>query len=98
MIGVVAILEAQAGKEKDFEDALRVMVPKVEAEEGTLAYILHKAPDNPAKFLFYELYQDAAAFDAHSSTPYIVELFGTIGPMLAGEPVIEMYDVLAAKK
>jgi len=95
---VVAVLKAQAGKEKDMEDALRAMIPKVQSEEGTIAYILHRAQNEQGKFLFYEIYRDRAAFDFHSSTPYFKELFGKIGPLLDGQPHIEMYEELAAKR
>jgi quinol monooxygenase YgiN len=98
MIVVAAVLKAQAGKEREMEDALRAMIPKVQSEEGTLAYVLHRAQNEPGKFLFYEKYKDKAAFDHHGSTPYIKELFGKIGPLLDGKPSIEMYEELAAKK
>ena len=98
MIVVIAILKAQAGKENEMEEALRAMIPKVESEEGTLAYILHRSQVEPGKFVFYEKYKDKAAFDHHSSTPYIQELFGKIGPLLDGQPAIEMCEELAAKK
>jgi len=97
MIVVVAVLKAQEGKEGEMEEALRAMIPKVQPEEGTLAYILHRAQGEPGKFLFYEKYKDKAAFEYHGSTQHIKELFGKIGPMLAGEPSIEMYEELAAK-
>ena len=97
MIVVVAILKAQAGKEKAMEDALKAIVPKVQCEEGTLAYTLHRAHNDPGKFLFYEKYKDKAAFDYHSSTPHFKELFGEIGPLLDGQPNIGMYEEIAAK-
>lgn len=95
---VVAVLKAQAGKEKEMEEALRAMIPKVQSEEGTIAYILHRAQNELGKFLFYEKYRDKAAFDIHSSTPYFQELFGKIGPLLEGQPSVEMYEELAGKK
>lgn len=98
MIVIVAVLKAQVGREKEMEDALRAMILKVQPEEGTLAYVLHRAQNETGKFLFYEKYKDKAAFDHHGSTPYIKELFAKIGPLLAAKPSIEMYEELAAKK
>ena len=95
---VVAVVKAQAGKEKEMEDALRAMIPKVQSEEGTIAYILHRAQNEQGKFLFYEKYRDRAAFDFHSSTPHFKELFGKISPLLDGQPHVEMYEELAAKR
>jgi len=95
---VVAVVKAQAGKEKEMEDALRAMIPKVQSEEGTIAYILHRAQNEQGKFLIYEKYRDGAAFDFHSSTPYFKELFEKIGPLIDGQPHVEMYEELAAKR
>lgn len=95
---VVVGLKVESGKEKEFEDAMREMITKVESEEGTLAYVFHRSQHNPGEFLIYEKYRDKAAFDRHSATPYFKELFGKIGPLLAGEPKMEMYEELAAKK
>ena len=46
MIVVSAVLEAQTGKEKDMESAFRNFMPKVQSEEGTIAYILHRSKGN----------------------------------------------------
>ncbi|MDY6911977.1 MAG: putative quinol monooxygenase [Chloroflexota bacterium] len=91
---VIAKLKAQVGKEPEMEKALREMILKVEKEEGTLTYTLHLSQNDPTLFLLYEKYQDKAAFEAHSSTPYFKELFATIGPLFAAEPVIEMPSTL----
>jgi quinol monooxygenase YgiN len=96
MLIVVAVLKAKQGSEKEMEDALMGIVPKVEAEEGTMAYILHRAKKEPGKFLLYEKYQDKDALNRHSATSYFMELFGTIGPLLDGNPSIEVYEEIAA--
>jgi quinol monooxygenase YgiN len=92
---VVAKLKAKSGEESKMADALRAMVSKVEKEEGTLVYTLHQAQSDPTQFLFYEKYTDAQALKAHSTSPYIKELFGALQPLLDGAPEIEMYDEIA---
>jgi len=92
---VVAKLKAKSGEENKMEEALRSMVSKVEAEEGTLMYSLHRSQKDPTQFLFYEKYTDAEALKAHSETPYFKELFGVLQPLLDGAPGIEMYDEVA---
>jgi len=96
MLTVVAVLKAKQGREKEMEDALAGIVPKVEAEEGTLAYVLHRAKKEPGKFLLYEKYRDKDALNRHSATPYFMELFGTIGPLLDGNPSIEVFEEITA--
>jgi quinol monooxygenase YgiN len=93
MLVIVAKLKAKEGKEAEMEKALLKMFPQVrEKEEGTLSYIMHKAKNDPRLFLFYEKYRDQEAFNLHSSTPYFKELFATIGPLMEGNPTVEMYE------
>jgi quinol monooxygenase YgiN len=98
MLVVVAVMKAKAGKEEEMEKAIRDIMPKVEAEEGTLAYVLHRAKKEPQKFLFYEKYRDKDALNLHGSTPHFAELFGNIAPLLDGDPIIEVYEPLASIK
>ena len=93
---VVAKLKAKSGEENKMEEALRGMVSKVEAEEGTLMYSLHRSQKDPTQFLLYEKYKDAEALKTHSKTPYFKEMFGVLQPLLDGAPEIEMYDKVAA--
>ncbi|MEA3470726.1 MAG: putative quinol monooxygenase [Thermodesulfobacteriota bacterium] len=98
MIVVSAVLKAQAGKEKDMERALKDFMPKVQSEEGTIAYILHRSKGNPTQFMIYEKYVDEAALAYHGSTEYFKDLFDKVGPILAGAPSIEIYEELSAKE
>jgi len=95
---VVARLQAISGKEKEVEGALKDMIAKVEEEEGTQTYTLHRNQKDSTVFLFYEKYQDKAALDYHTKTPYFKELFATIGPLMSGEPIVETFDELGGIK
>ncbi len=97
MITVVAVIKALEGKENEMEAAFIDMVNKVKVEEGTISYILHRSAIDETTFLFYEQYTDEEAFDLHSSSPLMAEMFEKIGPLLDGEPSIDMYDILAKK-
>jgi len=97
MMVVVATFEAQPGKEQEVEEILKAAVPNTQAEEGTLVYNLHRAQGNPCKFMFYEKYADEAAFAVHGAAPYLAELITKVVPLITGEPVIELYEELAAK-
>ena len=98
MLIVVANMKAQVGKESEMEKALLDMIPKVESEEGTLGYSLHRMKKVPQKFLMYEKYRDKEALNIHSSSPHFAELFGKIAPLLDGDPVIEVYEMLSSIK
>jgi len=98
MLVVIAIMKAQAGKEQEMERALMEMIPKVQAEQGTMTYALHRVRKEPRKFIMYEKYRDKESFQHHGATPYFAELFGSIGPLLDGDPTIEICEMLAAIK
>lgn len=95
MLVVVAVMKAKTGMEKELEQALKGIIPKVDAEKNTLMYTLHRAKKEAGKFLFYEKYTDKEALKEHGSTPHFTELFGKIAPLLDGAPVIDMYEELA---
>ncbi|BFU41850.1 hypothetical protein KRMM14A1004_00870 [Krasilnikovia sp. MM14-A1004] len=53
-------------------------------EPGTLAYVVHAVPDEPLLRVFYELYADRAAFDAHEQQPHTQRFLTQREDYLAG--------------
>jgi len=98
MIVVVAVFQARAGKEKELEDKLKAVVPKVRQESGTLVYVLHRSQQDAGRFLFYEKYRDMEALAVHGASLHLAELLGAVAPLVQGEPVIELYEEVAAKE
>jgi quinol monooxygenase YgiN len=96
-ISVIAKLKVKAGSESDFESAAREMIAKVSSEPGTLSYILHKDVRNPTTFVYYEVYQDQAALDAHGKTDHMKAFGGKIGALLDGRPEITVMSEVAHK-
>lgn len=92
MIAVVAKIKAKAGEEAKVEKALQDVLPKVRQEEGTLVYTLNRSQSDPTLLMVFEKYKDMDAFMAHSSTPYLAEMFGIIAPLLDGDLVVDLYD------
>lgn len=90
MISLVAKLTIQEGKEQDFIDAMRNVVPAVREEPGNHAYVMNRSKENPRLFVFYEEYADQAAFDAHRK--HLGELGIDLRAILDGAPVLEFYE------
>ncbi len=62
----------QAGKEEEALEDLRTLVKAVQANEpGVLAYICHRFQNDPSEIIFFEIYTDDAAFEAHRQTPHM---------------------------
>ncbi|GAA2674236.1 putative quinol monooxygenase [Actinoplanes palleronii] len=56
---------------RDFDELIdRTAAGIRQSEPGTLAYVVHTVPDEPLVRVFYELYADRAAFDAHEQQPH----------------------------
>jgi quinol monooxygenase YgiN len=71
-VTVVATLRAAKGK----ADALAALLTEQRAvirktETGCLVYRVHRSTQDPDAFLFYEIYADDAAFDAHRASPHL---------------------------
>ena len=81
---VIAQYRARAGEEGRVEQGLRKMVEPTRAEPGNLDYQVFRDPGQPAVFVLFERYADAAAFDAHRASPHFTAwLSGQVLPSLA---------------
>ena len=71
---VVAQWEAKDGQADRVADILARFLPEAQREAGAKLFLISRAKDNPAQFLFYELFEDAAAFEAHQQTAHFKAL------------------------
>ncbi len=68
---------------------------RIRAEEpGTLLYLCHRVQGAPSARVFYELYQDDAAFQAHEVAAYVREFHARRAPFMAGPERVEFLDQL----
>ncbi|MFC6885850.1 MULTISPECIES: putative quinol monooxygenase [Actinomadura] len=70
---VMAEWTALDGEESAVAETLRVLTPLSRAEPGNLTYRAHVSDSDPRRFLIYEEYVDAAAFEAHRASPHFQE-------------------------
>jgi quinol monooxygenase YgiN len=81
---VVASWEAKEGEGERVAGILRRFVPEAQAEPGVKLFLIGRGKDNPAQFLFYELFADEAAFAAHQASDHFKTLIaGEALPLLA---------------
>ncbi len=69
---ITAVIHPKPGKEEALKTAILQNIPNVRAEKGCLRYDLHVLKDGGAKFLFYEIWADKAAFEAHRVAPHML--------------------------
>jgi quinol monooxygenase YgiN len=67
---VVAQWEAKEGQADRVADILTRFLPEAQSEPGAKLFLISRARENPAQFLFYELFRDEAAFKAHQDSAH----------------------------
>ncbi len=93
MIGVIAKLKIQAGKESEFEQVARDLMAKVKANEpGCLTYQLYKSKKEADTYIFMEQYASQSDLEAHGKTDYFKAAGPNLGACLAGAPEISYFD------
>ena len=81
---VVAQWEAKHEEADKVADILRRFVPRAQGEPGVKLFLISRGKENPAQFLFYELFADDAAFTAHQASDNFKTLIaGEALPLLA---------------
>ena len=81
---VVAQWEAKEGQADRIADILSRFLPEAQHEPGAKLFLISRAKDNPAQFLFYELFRDEAAFKAHQESAHFKAcIAGEALPLLA---------------
>jgi quinol monooxygenase YgiN len=73
-LAVAATWEARDGEADAVADILARFAPQAQREPGVKLFLVHRAVENPAQFLFYELFEDADAFAAHQQTEHFKAL------------------------
>jgi len=81
---IVAQWEAKPGEADRVASILDRFLPEAQREDGVKLFLISRAKDNPAQFLFYELFRDEAAFKAHQDSAYFkTYIAGQALPLLA---------------
>ena len=71
-----------------FDALIAELVPQIEsAEPGTLLYVTNRVEGEPLARVFFEVYQDRDAFDAHGQQEHVVRFHEARAPYMAGERV-----------
>lgn len=66
--------EVREGEENAAVDIIARFAPEARKEPGLEMLMVHRNADHPAKFLFYEVFRDGAAFEAHQKTPHFTAM------------------------
>jgi len=80
-----------------FDQLVAETIEKIKTDEpGTLIYTAHRVEGAPLQRIFYELYQDRAAFDAHEQQTHTRRMLNDREKLLASVEV-DWLDMQAGK-
>jgi quinol monooxygenase YgiN len=68
------IWQAREGEADAAGDIIARFAPEARKEPGLELLTIQRGTTNPLEFLFYEVFTDAAAFEAHQQTPHFKTL------------------------
>ncbi len=91
---VVAEWEVKDGQADRVADILRRYQPLAQQSQGVKLFLISRAKENPAQFLFYELFEDEAAFAAHSESEPFKTLIAGEALALLSKRIRTQYDLL----
>jgi len=94
-VGLWVRFEAKPGREHDLELFLRGATVLVEAESATLLWCGVRL--SPTTFAIFDAFSNEAGRQEHLSGRVAAALAEQASTLLAGPPVIEPVDILAAK-
>lgn len=81
-----------------FDDLVQESLPLIaEHEPGTLLYACHKVEGEVNARIFYEVYADRSAFDAHECQPHVKRFLVEREQYLVGPPRVEFLQTPTGK-
>lgn len=69
----------------------------IRSEPGTLVYVSHTPVDEPLVRIFYELYADEAAFQAHEDQPHTKQMLKERAQYLASTEVVFLNEKIGKR-
>ena len=93
-VAAIATLRVKPGSEADFEAAFAPLQAAVNADEpGNRLYQLTRTAETGV-YKVLEIYDDAAAVEAHRAADHFKTLGAALGPFMAGRAEVERLDVV----
>jgi quinol monooxygenase YgiN len=91
MVILTAILKAASGQGDDVEKEFKKLTPKVLKDPGAVMYIVHRAVDDPDKFLVYEQYENQDAFKYYGQTEHFKAYKEATKELVTGKTEVVFY-------
>lgn len=94
MINVMARIIVKPEAAVQMRDILRELAVNSRREPGCVSYELYQQTGHRHIFQTIEQWRDQAAADAHLLTPHVAKAVAAAGPLFAGAPEVESYELV----
>ncbi|MFB7875299.1 putative quinol monooxygenase [Nocardia sp. NPDC056064] len=92
---LVGFAHPKPQRRADLQELLLSFVAPTRAEEGCLEYHFHVDSENPAVFVFYEVWRSKDDLDRHLALPHMREFWESRMDYLARDLEIRWIDMLS---
>jgi quinol monooxygenase YgiN len=86
-VALHVVMHAKPGQDLMLQAELTALLKPTRNEDGCLLYDLHRSPDVPSDFLFYEIWESREAHAAHKQTPHFLRWNARKDTLLAAREV-----------
>jgi quinol monooxygenase YgiN len=94
-IGIVATIKIQPGKNAELESVAKELMAAVRKNEpGNKYYQFFKSKTDETTYVVMEMYEDAAAVEAHRSSDHFKTIGSKMAPAMAGRPDVQLFDAI----
>ena len=90
---IIVRVQAKPGLEAALVAAQTALVPLSRQQPGCIAYELHEDLHQPGKVVFYERWQNRAAWEKHLAGPHSAAFKAQAGDWIADLEMLEMRQV-----
>lgn len=94
MIGIVVRFDlTDSDAARRFDELTATVLQGIRAHEpGTLVYATQRLRDEPLARVFFEVYRDDDALQAHEDAAHVREFHALKEPLLSGPPRVELVE------
>ncbi len=93
-IAQIVHLEVRPEKLEEFLAEAAANIRASRQEPGVIQFDLLQQAEAPVKFMLYEIYNDSSALETHRQTPHFSRWLERGVPLLAGERVRVLYQMI----
>lgn len=92
LVILTASMRAKPGQEEELGRRLHALIAPTRAEAGCVIYDLHRSTEDPAAWMFYEVWRTKADLEQHGRTPHLTGFKAKADEVLAEPMTLRFYQ------